>query len=64
MVLWMLLLQELKKEIFRIILCFIYIPVYKVLDYNGEEVIKGTFYQPEIQRVSIKDDQMVHRKNS
>ena len=32
-------------------------PLYRVEDYDGEE-IEGTFYQPELQRVDVKEDDL------
>ena len=33
------------------------LPVYRLKDYDGDE-IKGTFYQPELQKVDVKDDDL------
>jgi len=32
-------------------------PIYRIKDYNGEE-ITGTFYQSELQKIDIKDDEL------
>ena len=33
------------------------IPIYRMKDYNGEE-ITGTFYQSELQKIDIKDNEL------
>ena len=33
------------------------LPIYKVKDFNGKD-LEGTFYQSELQKVTIKDDQL------
>ncbi|XP_033729641.1 uncharacterized protein LOC117318795 [Pecten maximus] len=33
------------------------LPVYRVKDYDGDE-IKGTFYQSELQKIDVRDDDM------
>lgn len=33
------------------------IPIYKIKDYDNEE-ITGTFYQSELQKINLNDDQM------
>ena len=30
------------------------VPVYRIKDYNGED-IKGTFYQSELQKITVRD---------
>lgn len=32
-------------------------PIYRLKDYNGED-ISGSFYQPELQKVNLKDDEL------
>ena len=33
------------------------VPIYKIVDYNDEE-ITGSFYQSELQKIELHDDQM------
>jgi len=39
------------------------VPIYKINDYHDEE-IKGTFYQSELQKITVKDDQMWKLENN
>ena len=32
-------------------------PIYRIKDYNGEE-ITGTFYQSKLQKIDIKDEEL------
>ncbi len=33
------------------------LPLYRIEDYNGEE-LKGTFYQQELQRITVETDKL------
>ena len=48
------------EDIGKIVYISLYLnntPIYGITDYNGEETT-GTFYQSELQKIDIKDDEL------